>query len=126
MRDAGEPDDTVCEIPRRVVGNESVEPTDKVRNSEFFGKNNTGVGTSCFVPLLGELEEVFMVEGEDCSSLACGKRQLCFIRKTQVPCVPCRDAVNAACVKQRGHGSGGYVHPDRISFNHEEIRGVGL
>ena len=104
MWDAGEPDDTVCEIPRRVVRNESVETTDEVRNGEFFGKNNTGVGTFCFVPLLGEQEEVFMVEGEDRSSLACGKSQLCFIGKTKIPCVSCRDAVNAACVKQRGHG----------------------
>ena len=37
MRDAGEPDDAVYEIRRRVLGNESVEPTDEDRNGEFFG-----------------------------------------------------------------------------------------
>lgn len=73
MRDAGEPDDAVCEIRRRVLGNESVEPTDEDRNGEFFGKNNAGARASRFVPLSGELEEVFVVEGEDRSSLACGK-----------------------------------------------------
>lgn len=100
MREAREPDDAVCEIYRRVLGNESVEPTDEVRNGKFFGKNNAGMGTACLVPLSGEMEEVFMVEGEDRSSLACGKGQLCFIRKTQVPSVPGRHAVNTACVKQ--------------------------
>jgi hypothetical protein len=104
MRDAGEPDDAIYEIRRRVLGNESVEPTDEDRNGEFFGKNNAGVRASRFVPLSGELEEVFVVEGEDRSSLACGKGQLCFIRKTQVPSFECRYAVNTACMKQRGHG----------------------
>ena len=78
MRDAGEPDDAVCEIPRRVLGNESVEPTNEVRNGEFFGKNN---------PSVGELKEVFMVEGEDRSALTCGNGQLCFIGIAQVPSV---------------------------------------
>lgn len=104
MRDVGEPDNAVREIRRRVLGNESMEPTDEDRNGEFFGKDNAGVRASRFVPLFGELEEVFVVEGEDRSSLTCGKGQLCFIGKTQVPSVACRYAVNTACVKQRGHG----------------------
>jgi hypothetical protein len=94
----------VCEIRRRVSGNESVEPTDEFRYGELFGKNNVGVRASRFVPLFGELEEVFVVEGADRSSLACGKGQLCFIRTTQVSSVACREAVNTACVKQRGIG----------------------
>ena len=85
MRDAGEPDDAIYEIRRRVLGNESVEPTDEDRNGEFIGKNNAGVRASRFVPLSGELEEVFVVEGEDRSSLACGQGQLCFIRKPRFP-----------------------------------------
>jgi hypothetical protein len=47
----------VCEIRRRVSGNESVEPTDEFRYGELFGKNNVGVRASRFVPLFGELEE---------------------------------------------------------------------
>ena len=61
------------EIRRRVVGNESVEPTDEDRNGEFFGKKNAGVRASRFVPLFGELEKVFMVEGEDRPSLLVAK-----------------------------------------------------
>ena len=72
------------------LGNKSVEPMDEDRNDEFFGKNNAGVRASRFVPLSGELEQVFVVEGEDRSFLACGKGQLCFIRTTQVPSVACR------------------------------------
>lgn len=53
-----------------MVGNESVKPTDEFRNGEFFGKNNAGVDASGFVPLLGELEKVFVVEREDRSSVA--------------------------------------------------------
>jgi len=82
MRDAGKSDDAVCEIRRRVLGNQSVESRDENRNGEFFEKNNAGVGESRFVPLFGELEKVFMIEGGDRSSLACGKDQLCFIRTT--------------------------------------------
>jgi hypothetical protein len=104
MWDAGEPDDAVCEIRRCILGNESVKPTDEFRNGEFFGKNNASVDASGFVPLLGELEEVFVVEREDRSSMACGKGQLYFIRTTQIPSVPCRDAVNPTCAKQRRHG----------------------
>lgn len=62
MRDAGKSDDAVCEIRRRVLGNQSVESRDENRNGEFFEKNNAGVGESRFVPLFGELEKVFMIE----------------------------------------------------------------
>jgi hypothetical protein len=44
-----------------------------------------------------------VVEREDCSSVARGKGQLCFIRTTQIPSVSCRDAVNTTRVKQRSH-----------------------
>ena len=81
-RDARKPDHAVCEIRCRVRGDESMEPTDELRNGEFFRKKNAGVRAPHFVPLCSELEEVCMVEGKDRSSLACGKGQLCFIRKT--------------------------------------------
>lgn len=79
MGDAGEPDDAVCEIRRYVEGNESMKPADEFRNGEFFGENNASMDASGFVPLLGELEEIFMVEGDDGSPVVCGKGQLCFI-----------------------------------------------
>lgn len=104
MWDAGEPDDAVCKIRRCIVGDESVKPTNQLRNGKFFGKNNAGMDPSGFVPLRGEPEEVFVVECEDRSPMACGKGQLSFIRTTQIPSVPCRDAVNSACTKQRSHG----------------------
>lgn len=82
MWDAGEPDDAVCVIRRCILGNESVKPTDEFRNGEFFGKNNASVDASGFVPVRGELEEVFVVKREDRSPVACGKSQIVLHQNT--------------------------------------------
>lgn len=97
MRDAGEPENAVREIRRRVLGNESMEPTDEDRNGEFFGKNNAGVRASRFVPLSGELEQVFVVEGEiarlwlvakaNCASSEQPKFPASRVVRQSIPCV---------------------------------------
>lgn len=100
---AGQPDDLICQIGFSILSDEPMQTACEFRESEFFGENNAGMGTSPCLPLCGELKEISMVEADNGAAFVCGKRQLFIVGQAQISGIACGQAIDPMRMKQRGY-----------------------